>query len=97
MSAWEGSARQEEWEQAKARRAAEVARIQRENPWLSMADCEAWQRQQEEARRPPPKCCPCNGRKPGIVRHVIGTVADDYSLGPCKCRCHEKRPRGEPA
>lgn len=100
MSAWEGSARQEGWGRARLEREAEVARIQKESPWLSPEDCRAWQQRQEEARRPPPKCCPCMGRGPGIVRHVIqSAIPTDpaYSLGPCKCACHKPRPRGEAA
>ncbi len=95
MSAIEGSAFQLQQEIEKKRRAEEVARIQCENPWLSPLDCEAWQRAQEKARQPPPKCCPCKGRGPGIVRHPAHSTGLGYELGPCKCGCHEPRKRGE--
>lgn len=92
MSAWEGSEWQAELERTKVMREAEIARIQRENPWLSRQDCEEWQRKLEEARRPRPKCCPCHGREAGIVRHPAAG-AEPGALGPCRCDCHKKRIR----
>lgn len=97
MTAWEGSAWQLEREMGARAREAEILRIQADNPWLSRQDCEEWQRRQEETRRPPPKCCPCQGRSwPGIVRVPTSSPAlpGGSILGPCSCGCHGgKHPR----
>jgi hypothetical protein len=96
MSAWEGSEAQRQSEERAKDRQAEVDRIQAQNPWLSRQDCEEWQQKQEEVRRPPPKCCPCMGQGPGIVRHkqrVDYDHATESFLGPCVCDCHKLRPR----
>lgn len=92
MSAYEGSELQLQHEEEKRRRERDIARVQAENPWLSLADCIAWVKQKEEESRPPPKCCPCQGRGPGVVRHLNSSLAG-YTLGPCACDCHRRRPR----
>lgn len=96
MSAWSGSAWEEEKRIDEEARQADIDRILRENPWLSREDCERWQQQQAEASKPPLKCCPCAGRPPGIVRQSVRADYDhaaEVQLGPCKCGCHEARKR----
>lgn len=90
MSAWEGSAWQLAQEAEKRRREDEIDSIQRDNPWLSRQQCEQWQRQEEERRRAavPAKCCPCNGRRPGVVQDFSKDRAGSV-LCICKCSCHE--------
>lgn len=73
----------------------EIKTMQQKNPWLSREDCERWVNDRWKERHPP-KCCPCAGQGPGIVRHVVQVVYPNdpaYVLGPCKCDCHTLRPR----
>lgn len=92
MSAWEGSEMQRQAEDAEARRKARVDAIQRDNPHLSAADCEWWERQSRPKPAPAP-CCVCHGQAPKIVRNARPNDLMGYQLGPCECGCHKPRQR----
>lgn len=85
MSAIEGSAFQERAEQERRRQQQRVEKIQRDNPSLSLADAEEWERRQSTVAKAP-KCCPCQS----VVRAEIVRVLD--VLGPCECGCHQPSP-----
>lgn len=94
MSAWEGSEWQRQNEERKEIRRKEIAKVQQENPWLTLADCMRWveQQEQEAAAKLPRMCCECCGRAPGIVRQAFVTKSG-YALVRCVCVCHEKETR----
>ncbi len=97
VSAWEGSAMQEQWERVKDEKAALHKRVARENPSLVGSDIDAaveleWQRLHPAPVPPKPKCCPCQG--PARAEYIrVGTkqggLHGPTSVVVCPCNCHK--------
>lgn len=86
MSAWEGSAAQEQWEKERERREACIRQIQRDNPSLTFTDASEWEQREHQERQAAvkAKCCVCRS----LTRAEV--VRTDKGLGTCACRCHTR-------
>lgn len=83
MSAWEGSAAQEQWEREAAERKARVEAILRDNPSLTQKDAEEWDRRRRGCTSIV-RCCVCGSPTRAEV------VRTEQGLGVCACRCHTR-------